>query len=408
MKKEDSETAISVIIPVYNAERYIAECLDTVLGQSFGNIEVICVDDGSTDGTIKKLNDYKEKDKRVKVVHQDNKNAGAARNVGLKLAVGKYVIFLDADDFFEKDMFKKMFEWAELYKTDVVVVNSDMYYDDTGEAGAGSPFETKLLPKKKVFSGSSVDKLFLAFVGWSWDKMFLRSFIIDNKLKFQEQKSTNDLYFVYSALIRARKISVLYDVLAHHRCNVKTSISMNREKSWECSHLALMKLKKQLISWNIYDEKMRRDFANYALTFTLWQFETLKGVAQVEFYNAFRNDWIKKYDLLEEEKFFYNKDEYNKLKNIRKYDYNEYFNNRVFELLFENQALKNEVQLLKNQNSQLVKSCQDLTHSNKILKDQNDSMEKGIQEIKQSGAYKTGMAMTSIPRAVRRVFIPRK
>ena len=97
---------VSIIIPVYNCEKYILECLDSVCGQTLHSIEVICVDDGSTDQSFFRIKEYSKLDKRVKVVRQQNQGAGVARNFGLQLATGEYVAFLDADDFYyEKKCF---------------------------------------------------------------------------------------------------------------------------------------------------------------------------------------------------------------------------------------------------------------------------------------------------------------
>ena len=91
---------VSVIVPVYNVERYLGECLDSVLGQTMKDIEVICVDDGSTDGSVKILAEYAAKDARVKVMRQDNAGSGAARNLGIGVAKGKFLAFMDSDDLY--------------------------------------------------------------------------------------------------------------------------------------------------------------------------------------------------------------------------------------------------------------------------------------------------------------------
>ena len=95
---------ISVIMPVYNGEKYLNQCLDSVIGQSLQDIEIICVNDGSTDSSPDILRSYAAKDPRVKVFDQPNLNAGAARNLGMKYATGEYYSFLDADDFFDPQM----------------------------------------------------------------------------------------------------------------------------------------------------------------------------------------------------------------------------------------------------------------------------------------------------------------
>ena len=114
MKKNSSASAVSVIIPVYKAEKYLRQCLDSICGQTLKDIEIICVDDGSTDSSPEILKEYREKDERVIVVRQENAGAGAARNKGLDISKGKYLSFLDADDFFEPDMLEEAFRCAEI------------------------------------------------------------------------------------------------------------------------------------------------------------------------------------------------------------------------------------------------------------------------------------------------------
>lgn len=107
------EVKISVIIPVYNVEKYLRECLDSVVNQTFKDIEIICVDDGSTDKSLEILQEYKRKDDRFVILQQRHSGAGAARNYGLKLAEGKYIQFLDSDDYFEPTLLEELYTRAE-------------------------------------------------------------------------------------------------------------------------------------------------------------------------------------------------------------------------------------------------------------------------------------------------------
>ena len=100
---------VSVIIPVYNAEKYLEECLDSLLRQTFTDMEIICVDDGSTDSSAEILKRFQEKDRRIRVLFQENQYAGIARNNGMKIAQGEYLLFLDADDFFEDTLLEKIY-----------------------------------------------------------------------------------------------------------------------------------------------------------------------------------------------------------------------------------------------------------------------------------------------------------
>ena len=118
---------VSVILPVYNVEKYLKQCLDTIVGQTLKEIEILCVDDGSTDDSVQILKEYEQKDHRIKVLSQKNAGAGAARNLGLRHASGKYLSFLDSDDFFEPDMLETAYEQAERYQAEMVVFRSNQY-----------------------------------------------------------------------------------------------------------------------------------------------------------------------------------------------------------------------------------------------------------------------------------------
>ena len=118
---------VSVILPVYNASDYLHQCMDSIVGQTLKDIEIICVDDGSTDNSLDILKEYEQKDKRVKVIQQKNAGAGAARNNGLSIATGEYLSFLDSDDFFEPDMLEKAYEKAKGSNAQIVVFRSDQY-----------------------------------------------------------------------------------------------------------------------------------------------------------------------------------------------------------------------------------------------------------------------------------------
>ena len=145
---------VSVIIPIYNEESHLQQCLDSVLAQTLQEIEVLCVDDGSTDRTPEMLQAYASKDTRVHVFRQQNQYAGAARNLGMKYARGRYLSFLDGDDYFEPDMLEKMYQAAESEKLDIVICKSLQYDEETGEVVSSDlSFEVSFLEQPGVFSG---------------------------------------------------------------------------------------------------------------------------------------------------------------------------------------------------------------------------------------------------------------
>lgn len=148
-----SEPKVSVIIPVYNTEKYLRECLDSVVNQTLQDIEIICVDDESTDRSLEILREYQAKDKRITVLKQEKSNAGAARNLGLSIATGEYLSFLDSDDYYDLAMLEHMYACAKNRNADIVVCNIKVYYEDSGETvPVNWHIRKELLPTKTVFS----------------------------------------------------------------------------------------------------------------------------------------------------------------------------------------------------------------------------------------------------------------
>ena len=122
-------TKVSVILPVYNVSDYLRQCMDSIVGQTLKDIEIICVDDGSTDDSLAILKEYEAKDQRVKVIQQANAGAGAARNKGLEIATGEYLSFLDSDDFVDVNMYEQLYLKAKAKDIDVVYCNCNIYKD---------------------------------------------------------------------------------------------------------------------------------------------------------------------------------------------------------------------------------------------------------------------------------------
>lgn len=311
---------ISVIIPCYNVEKYIRQCLESVVNQTMKDIEIICVDDGSSDGTIEILQEFQEKDNRIKVIEQSNSGAGAARNNGLRIATGKYLSFLDSDDFFEPNMLEESFLSAENYQADFVVFNSNQYHMDKERFVETSwVLHMQDIPPYMPFNYRQLtDNVFRTFVGWAWDKLYRRSFVLEHNLWFQEQRTTNDMLFVFSALVTAKKITVVNKVLAHQRRGNSESLSVTREKSWHCFYDALIELKKRLESENIFRE-LEKDYINYALHFSLWHLNTLAEPTHHLLEEKLCKEWFETLGITDKpEKYFYNNGEYAQYKELMK------------------------------------------------------------------------------------------
>ena len=311
---------VSVIIPVYNVEKYLRQCMDSICGQTLTNIEILCVDDGSTDGSGKILEEYAAKDSRICVLYQQNKGAGAARNYGLREAKGEFLSFLDSDDFFEPDMLKEACKSMEQYEADFVVFESDQYYMDKDEY-IKNPWvlHKKDLPPYMPFKHRELtDNVFKTFVGWAWDKLYRRSFVLEHDLWFQEQRTSNDLLFVFSALVLAKRIAVVEKVLIHQRRGGKASLSVTREKSWHCFYDALTALRKRLQYEDIYWE-LEQDYINYALHFSLWNLKTLAEPTRTMLGEKLCKEWFTELGITgKPETYFYNQEEYGSYLDVRK------------------------------------------------------------------------------------------
>lgn len=311
---------VSVIVPCYNGEKNLEQCLDSIVNQTLKNIEIICIDDGSTDNTLGILEKLRQKDPRVTVIQQKNAGAGAARNAGLNLASGTYLSFLDADDFFEPCMLEKAVQAADKYDADYIVFHSNRYLQNEAryEEIPWAVQERDLPPYMPFSYRQLTDNVFLSFVGWAWDKLYRRSFVQEHHLRFQEQRTTNDMLFVFSALVCAKRIAVIPDVLVHQRRGASDTLSVTREKSWHCFYDALIALRQRLQQEGIFWE-LEKDYINYALHFSLWHLNSLAEPTHTLLENKLRDAWFADLGIQgKPENYFYNQSEYAQYKKIRK------------------------------------------------------------------------------------------
>lgn len=317
---------VSVIIPVYNVKEFIRPCLDGVLAQTIKNTEIICVDDGSTDGTGEILKEYERRDSRVKVLAQENGGAGKARNTGLKEATGETLSFLDADDLFEPDMLETAYNRLKETGAQFTVFDSDLYMNDTKEYRSAKHIRTEALPPYAPFHRRSLtDNPFRVFIGWAWDKLYDADFVKKNGLTFQEQRTTNDMVFVFSALAIGERISVVTGKkLAHHRKNVSSSLSNTREESWYCFHDALVRVKEFLKAREIWYE-LEQDYVNYCLHASLWNLGSLRGSAKEQLYRKLKSEWLEEFGLTDRpDSYFDSRGDLDRLKAILQMEFTEY------------------------------------------------------------------------------------
>lgn len=247
---------ISVIVPIYNAEIYLRQNLDSILNQTLKDIELICVDDGSTDFTLKILKEYQEKDSRIIIIQQNNQKAGIARNTGLKIAKGKYIIFLDADDFFKDTMLEELYNKAEIDNADTVVCSYYNYDAKTNKVLDIYTIHSSFV-KQSPFSAEDIKNSIFSFCRPNpWTKLFKRDFFLENNIQFDDLVSSNDFCGIYTAVAASKRISILNKPLIYYRLNQLNNLTAKRKINllgFKEDLQALENLRQNLIRLNLYN-----------------------------------------------------------------------------------------------------------------------------------------------------------
>lgn len=217
---------VTVVVPVYNTAAYLRECLDSLVGQTLQDVEVICVDDGSTDESPTILEEYAARDERVRVLRQKNQFAGAARNNGLEHATGKYVMFCDSDDFMAQDALELMWAQCEQDEADVCVCAGERFYESLGLTVASPGYlEVKRLPEQLPFNRhSNAEHLFSFTTIMMFNKMFRREFLLDHGLRYGTTRNGEDVEICAFALWYAERITVVRKPLVTYRIDRPDSL----------------------------------------------------------------------------------------------------------------------------------------------------------------------------------------
>lgn len=306
-KLEAIHPKVSVIMPVYNAMPYLVKSVDDVLGQSMREIEVICVDDGSTDDSLAVLRAYEARDSRVRVLTQKNLFAGVARNLGIEHANGDYFMFLDADDLFEPTMIERLYASCEKNDTQMALCRYDIYYTDEDRLVRNNPLPRALFPKTEVFSPRDYsDYLFQFVTPVPWAKIFRRDLILKGGIRFEARRNTNDLYFAFCNAAIAESISFVDEKLVHLRRGHTGNIqSQNQKNPYECSG-ALSRVKEELNKRGLY-EIYHRSFVNSVVMQSQYVLKQLPGNPNIymEFLNTLRATIFEELDALHKEPKFY-------------------------------------------------------------------------------------------------------
>jgi len=303
---------VSVVIPVHNGEAALRTTLGSVVAQTLRDIEIIVVDDASSDGTRQIIEDFVAQDPRVRYeVGPGVGSASAARNVGLDLATGTYLAFLDADDFFAPTMLESLSNRAREDDADIVLTKFRTVDHVTGDATpADWALRLKYFPARTPISPDELgDYLFFAVNPAAWNKLFRTEFIRGSGLRFQHLRRTNDVYFSYMALALAQRISVVEGYLVDYRVNNPGSLQGSLHESPLEFVKALEQLSGHLKEAGLF-EKLERAFVNQAVEISLTNLRKVSSAqAFADLHKALRTDLFSRFGVLNRAPGYFLRDE---------------------------------------------------------------------------------------------------
>ena len=213
-KQEKSK--VSIIIPIYNHEKYLRECLDSVVNQTMNDIEIICINDGSTDGSLDILKEYAAQDDRIKVIDKENTGVGPSRNVGLECVSGEYVMFLDSDDILRNNACEVAYEKIKESNSDILSFGWNVFTDTNNLVYKKISKDYKLVDKNISFMNNDWENALKTDHPYLWNKIYKTDFIKGYrflKIKFFAE----DVDMIYKLFNRCNKITLIEDVLYKHR-----------------------------------------------------------------------------------------------------------------------------------------------------------------------------------------------
>lgn len=269
--------AVSIIIPIYNVEQYLRQCLDSVVNQTFKNFECICINDCSTDNSYTILKEYEKKDNRFIIINlPENKGQGVARNSGLKYAKGKYITFIDSDDWVSNDYIEILYSAIEKYNTDFVSAKFYLFDNVKQKIKRNSlepkiPFNTILCTKKD--KKKIIKNISFLQTSTVCGNIFKRKFLLSNNMSFKPVKF-EDTLFIWEAIIRANNFIFIEDIIYFYR--------KNRKNSTMVSFTAKDRMKYYIQLIELNQRECNKDYLPYCYTYILLRSAVMSGYLPLE------------------------------------------------------------------------------------------------------------------------------
>ncbi len=323
----NTDIKVSVIMPIYNAYNYLCPALDSVLDQTLEEIEVICVDDGSTDHSLEILKEYQERDSRIRIVTETNAGPGLARNNGIRRARGEYLAFLDADDFFEPTLLETLYGIAKRDDLDIAITRYDLYntksarFETTAHADHSDIYSSGKVTSKSEYP----DQILSSTVGSAWNKLFRREFVINMGLVFlPEVRMYEDVYFVTTALALAERVGKTGEVLMHHRVHSEQSRARMFRKYHTQIPLVYLKIKEFLVSHGMY-APLSQSFLNLSADRCHKAFNILNNDSKEHYWNLLHSVYLDQLGWVDRRADEFDSDEVCEfVASVQAYEYEEY------------------------------------------------------------------------------------
>ena len=316
----DYTPKVSVIIPVYNTEKYLRECLDSVINQTLKEIEIICVDDGSTDSSLEILKEYANKDNRFTIITQQNLHAGVARNAGLAVAKGEYVSFLDSDDWFELKILEETTKILKETDSELCCCQYRNFNElkNKFEEIRGINCKFKNNEPQTFKKEDLIDNLYSISNPMPWNKVISRKFIEENCIRFQSLISSNDIYFSLLSMSLCNKFTLILEPLINYRYNRADSLKNTRDKHPTSYYFAYKALYNHLQRNNIFSS-FKTCFFKALVSTSIW---TLNHTREKRAFikKIIKEQIIPEFSLLDKNKKYIPEYLYEKLKTLLNYD----------------------------------------------------------------------------------------
>lgn len=324
-----SEIKISVIVPIYNVEKYLKKCLDTVINQTLKEIEIICVNDGSTDNSRKILEKYAKQDPRIIIIDKKNGGLSSARNAGMKVAKGEFIGFVDSDDWVEETMFEKLYKNAKEHDSQMSICGVHRYDDQTKKMLYDDPYFTLGFFDEsfdnRCFNHNETSEFLFDLCVMAWNKIYKRSFLEENNSLFPDGLIFEDGPFFFSIYFKMDKVSIVREFLYYYRINRVNSIIQKGDKNF-INIFDVTELMWNEIRQLQYFDKIKYYFLKKKFEDAIYRYIMLKKQYRREFYNRFKNfkpffdTEVFDMELIEKEHLRI----YEYMQNLKEKNYNEY------------------------------------------------------------------------------------